>query len=206
MVTRGLELAHTAHHHATVSGLSFLRVWPQSVIARLHLLNGDLIAAEAALKVGYAELRPEGLRWFSSVFLPLGEAGLALSRKEYADALVVCDNLIEFLQETRARPFLSDALYLRGKALMGMGRVDEARGSLLRARTDAESLGSRRSLWPILIALAEIERQIRNGTGVNILIQQAQEIVTYIADHLSNQELRAAFLALPEVQAIQPTQ
>jgi hypothetical protein len=54
-------------------------------------------------------------------------------------------------------------------------------------------------LWQILAALSEIEIDQRAT-----LRQQAQEIVTFIADHCPP-ELRESFLSLPNVRALRIT-
>lgn len=61
------------------------------------------------------------------------------------------------------------------------------------------ALGSRWALWQILAALAQIEEEADQAPQ---LWQEAQTIVTYIADHISDAVLRASFLSLPAVKAI----
>ena len=70
------------------------------------------------------------------------------------------------------------------------------------ARAEAEALGSRRNLWPILALLSEMEAQRGNDADAQALRQRATELLTHIADHISDAELRASFLALPRVRAV----
>jgi tetratricopeptide (TPR) repeat protein len=97
------------------------------------------------------------------------------------------------------RSFLADALHFKGKALLAQGRVEAARAAWMEARAEAEALGSRRVLWPILAALAEIEAGRGHAAEAQGLRQQAREIITYIADHCPP-DLRNAFLNLADVR------
>lgn len=59
----------------------------------------------------------------------------------------------------------------------------------------------RPTLWQILVALAATcDRQGRHAEAVELL-GQARDIVHYIAEH-SPADLRASFLALPQVQQV----
>ena len=78
----------------------------------------------------------------------------------------------------------------------------EAYEYYVKARSEAEALGSRRTLWKILAALSEIEAQRGDAIETKNLRQQARQIVEDIAAHIPSPELRASFLNLPQVQAV----
>jgi len=182
----------------------FLRAMPLAVRARLYLMNGDLAAADSALQEGYRELKPEGLQWFAPMLLPLAEAELALARRDYARALARIDDLLDELRGSRMRYLLADALYIKGLALLESeaSPVQEADQILAKARAEAETLGSRRILWRILVALSELEARRDNRAQAESLIEQARRIIEYIADHAGTLELRVSFLSLPDVRAV----
>jgi hypothetical protein len=115
-----------------------------------------------------------------------------------SEALTTTDKLISFIRATEARAFLPETLYLKSKAVLGLGQVDIARNNLVEARLTAETIGSRRMLWSILLALSQIEP---GPVKAEDLRRQAQEIVQDIANH-TPPELRASFLNLPEVRAV----
>jgi len=198
---RAFELARLAQ--ARTGDIYFLHALPIVVLARLHLLTGDLETAATTLQAAHRELRPEGLQWFAPILVPLADAELALARRDYAHALDVMDSLLADLREGQSRYLLADALYLKGKALaaIGLTRVEEARVTLREARAEAEAIGSRRILWPILIALAEIEDRCDRQAEARALRLPAREIIEYIADHCPP-DLRESFLGLPQVQAV----
>jgi hypothetical protein len=109
------------------------------------------------------------------------------------------EDLLARLRRVGVRPFVADALHLQGQALLGHGRTAEAREALRAARAEAEALGSRRSLWPVLASLGQLEAQLGNETQAQVLRQQAREIAEYIAGQAGTPELRASFLNSPLV-------
>ena len=199
-IHRGVELARLACAQAEQQ-LPGFRAWALACLARLHLMNGDLAAAEAAIKAGYATLNPEDFTTHGPVELPLAEAELALAKQAFGHAVAVIEALVARLRKVGMRSFLAEALHFKGKALLAQGRVEAARAAWMEARAEAESLGSRRALWPILAALAEIEAGRGNHTEAQMLRQQAREIIAYIAGHCPP-DLRASFLNLPDVQTV----
>jgi tetratricopeptide (TPR) repeat protein len=201
---RGVELARLAHASAAKERLPYMRMHPLVVLARVHIRLGDLAEAGAALQQGYGELRPEGIQGFEMILLPLADGELAIARQEYARAVTVIDDLMTYLDNTHTRLFRYEALYLKGKALRALGRIDEAREVWMSARAHAEDLEARRVLWPILTALSEIEARLGNHVEADALRQQARMIVEYIADHAGMPDRRASFMNLPDVRAVLP--
>ncbi|HLF27556.1 MAG TPA: tetratricopeptide repeat protein [Anaerolineae bacterium] len=199
-IERGLELARLALDKAETS--HFLRVSPLAMLAWAHLLAGDWVSAEATIRAGYAELKLEGLQWFAPITLPLAEAELALIKQDYARAMQIADDVLSQLHNAQTRLFRADTLCVKGRALLGLARIEEARAMLVDASTEAEALGSRRTLWPILMAQADVEAQRGNLAEAQALRWKARAIVEYIADHAGAPELRASFLDLPQVRNV----
>ena len=207
-IRHGLELSRLACVQAEQRLPSF-RAWALASLARLHIMNGDFAEAEATIREGYRHLNPEDFATHGPIEVPLADAELALARREHARAIAVMDELLARLRKVGMRPFTADALYLKGRAVLVQGSVEAARAVLTEARAEAEALGSRRVLWRILAALAEIEVGRGHAAEAQTLRQQAREVIHYIADHCppdpsagSGQSLRASFLHLPEVQAV----
>ena len=67
------------------------------------------------------------------------------------------------------------------------------------ARAEAEAIGSRRGLWPILYALSQLEDDPAEAARLH---KAAREILEYIADHIDQVDLRASFLGLPDAQTV----
>jgi tetratricopeptide (TPR) repeat protein len=217
-ITRGLEVANAALAHTRAKAPDWSSL-PLITLARLHLLNRDLPATEAAYREAVQNLVEDNLRqvnYVSLLWLSLTEAELALARSKHAHALTLADQLISDTHLANYRPFIPDALYFKSRVLIAQGQLDLAHQSLEEARAEAEAIGSRRILWPILTALGEMEARQGNSTHANGLLDQARQIVGYIADHITDPEhgssgpgtpdfysnLRDSFLNLPDVRAL----
>lgn len=181
------------------------REWTAAILLRIQLLRGDLQAAETTLsradmigiedRLGQAPI-------FGGMPIGLAAAELKLARGDLEGGLAAAGRLIEHLNRIGARLFLQDAQLLRGKALLGQGDLGEARAALEEARQVAEAAGSRRILWMILDALAEVESAAGDAGAADDLRRQAQQAVEAISQGLADDTWRAAFLSSPNVAAL----
>ena len=138
----------------------------------------------------------------SVVFRTLIKGGVRLALGDFAGVLAIADDDRIRMLETEMRCYLPDVLRTRGEALRGLGRADEALASLVEARSEAERQGSRRSLWPVLATLAELEEERDNPAEANSLRREARGVIEYIADHADASGLREPFTSTPRVRAV----
>ncbi|MCP4540313.1 MAG: hypothetical protein GY832_24505 [Chloroflexi bacterium] len=124
----------------------------------------------------------------------IADAELALKQSDHKRSLAVTDNLLADLRQWGMQSQIPRALYLQGRALLGLGQDKTARKRLLEARTIAEEIGSRRILWQVLTLLAQIAQAHGQDEKARQLWAQAREIVEFMADNISDPELRALFL------------
>ncbi len=172
--------------------------------AYLHMLGGDRTQAEAYLAEA-EKLDPEVAMQFlgiSVVFRTLIKGGVRLALGDFAGVLAIADDDLRRMREREMRCYLPDVLRTRGEALRGLGRTDEALASLVEARSEAERQGSRRSLWPVLATLAELEEERDNPAEAESLRREARGVIEYIADHADALGLREAFTSTPRVRAV----
>jgi len=106
------------------------------------------------------------------------------------------------VQRALMRPYVADFEYLEGEALRRSGALEDAVGTLSRARNTATALGSKRILWPILASLATAEAARGNGGTAAILREEARSIVVGIADSLRPVGLADVFVTQPGVQDV----
>jgi predicted ATPase len=143
---------------------------------------------------------------------PVIEAELAYVDEAYESAITLAAGAIK---NTRRRTAAADLRRVQGQALLALGRVEEARGPLERARADAETpdadrmtwlilfiLWSRRTVWKTLLTLSQLEARHGNHTESQDLVQEAREFVMNIADRAGAAELRDTFLTLPDVRMV----
>ena len=164
-------------------------------IARVKIARGKLDEGKAILEQAYAVFDREGRNAYGTVPLFVANAHMQLALKKPEHALEQMKTLTQRLDNTGSRYYLAEALWLKGKACLVLGRVGQARDALEAAKTVAEDTDERTILWQILATLIEIETTSNNEPEAEKLRQQAQEIITYIADHAGTAELRASFLA-----------
>jgi len=196
---QGIETARLALAWAE-SHLPMLRPYVLATLAQIHLQSGN--SAEAAAAADASEIDPATSHPLSVITAASAQCRLALARGDDTRAIEVGGELLARLREYGARPYIPDVLYWLGQAHLAGGQAGAARERLLQARAEAEALGSRHSLWPILIALSELEARCGNAAESQTLRGQAREIVDYIADHTGTPELRASFLNLPDVRKV----
>ena len=206
---RGFELARMAM--AEPDELAGARQFGLGVQAHLHLSSGDAAQASAAIKEaeGGADTEqsdPEpGFMGIYLIVPVIIKGEMALANQEYDRLLTHIDRMVSLMRARRSRIYLADALRLKGQALLGLGRPDEARKVLNEARAEAEAQGSRRAQWPILAALSRLEDQAGNTTEAQTLRQQAHEIIEYMADYTGTPEPRTSFLNTPQVRQVMRT-
>ena len=200
-IEAGLEMGRLAQATAAQRLPVFLP-WALGSLARLQVMQGDLAAAETSVAEAYVGLELDDFSTHGAVQVPMADAELALARRNYAHVISVMDGLIARLRRVGMRSFLSDALYLKGQALLAQDQIDAARQVLSEARAEAESLGSRRMLWQILAALSVIEDGRGRLAEAQQLRAQAHESIAYIANHIPTKELSDSFLQQPLVRAI----
>ena len=199
-VQRGYEAAGRLRDMA--EGISLMGPLDRVMAARLHVLSGRLLEAREALDEARRGFAGETIPLFAIWFINLVEAEWALSSGDYPRALAVADETISFLRQAGLRLFLPDVLYFKGQALLGLDRAEPANAALDEACAEAEAIGSRRTLWRILLAVSEVESRQGRYAEAQSRRRQAREIVEFIADHTGSPELRESFLRLPEVRKL----
>ena len=172
--------------------------------AYLHMLSGDRKNAEAYL-ADAEKLDPETVMDYfglSVVFKTLMLGGVRLAYGDFARVLAIADGDLSRMQKGNMLCYLPDVLRTRGEALSGLGRIDEAFASLAEARSEAERQGSRRSLWPVLAKLAELEEERGNAAEAKSLRREARSVIEYIAENADASGLREGFMSTPRVRAV----
>ena len=184
----------------TLSKLPDWKSLPVAMIVRLQLLKGDLRQAEEV--AGSDRLVPFSIPYARyTILVEMANVELALAQKDYRKALAIIDELQNTIPAT-IRPDIPEVLWHKAEALLGLGRVAEARQALLRARALAEELCSRQSLWRILSLLGEIESEAGNIVEAGVLREKARQNVSFIADRLQGLGLKELFLDKPDVKAV----
>jgi hypothetical protein len=170
--------------------------------SRLHLINGDPDAGRKELGNIWPNVAGITVLPFIDLFLFPFACEVAIGSGEYERVLSLAEEFSGALDKSGIRSMLPDSYYFMGRALWALERPEAAYEAIIKARAAAEEIGACRILYQILDVLAEMEASRGNVVEAAALREQAQEVVSYIADHAGGEELRASFMALPEVQAV----
>ncbi len=205
-----LDKARAAAQHLLAPTESLASVYPfgpqvLALDALLTFYEGQPAQAQAVLDNAKFPLNAETLKdqfVLTQIMFGLVMSELALARGEAEAALAVTDDMERSLKVVTVRLFRADALLLRGRALRLAGRPAEALAALAAARAEAEALGSRRTLWVILAALADLAAEQGRAAEAQTLRQQSADIILYIAAHAGSDDLARSFLNRPPVRQV----
>ena len=203
---QGLQMARRAL--TGTDEIAWSRQYGLAVLGYLHLMRAETKEAYAAIEEAFDESDSEDSETnlgFTGLYLAAhvkirGE--FDLHAQKYDRLLAHAEHMIALMNQRDVRICLPDALRLKGEALMGLGRSEEGRQSLVDALAEAEAQGSRRALWPILSALIQVEEQRGDEDAASKLRKQAREVMEYIAEHAGSPELRDSFLSQPRIRAV----
>jgi tetratricopeptide (TPR) repeat protein len=202
-VAHGLEVAQLADQVAAEK-VPPLRGWPRVVIARLHLLRGEVNEARLVLagvetwqnlKQRFGYLLPY---WVGGV---LAQGELALASGEYAQAIAMTQDAYAELSQWGVRLYRPELLLLQGRTWLAQNRAAEAHQSLTVARAEALAFNSRRNLWRILCELTSVETAWGHVAVAQALRVDAQAQLAFIVEHCPP-ALRESFLNRPEVKRV----
>jgi predicted ATPase len=136
-----------------------------------------------------ADCRPDAPPWDTVVLL--AKCRLALARSEFPAAGALAGSAVELARQFGLGQYLPEALLLQGRCHLLQGNQQEAKRVLEQACSAAGTLGSRRLLWQIFAALAELEPEPEQSTALRA---RSGEIIQAIASTITSPELKEAFL------------
>ena len=194
---RGFEAAQLALAAAETK-IPVYRGLVLAALAHLHLLNGKLVEAEATIEQ-YKEDPYRGAIPFIADLIVLPESELMLKQDRPQQTLLLTESYLNTLLQFGMKRPIPDLLLLRGQAFRALGQADWARDSLREARTVAEAMTARCSLWPILFELSQLES---DPLEADSLRRQARQIVKDIIVQITAPDLRASFLAKRQVSRV----
>jgi hypothetical protein len=204
LTTGAFELADQAANQLYDERDSLIHVYQRmslAIIAEVKIRIGQSELARRILAEAYEGLDLDGPLFDMTRFL-LADAYLQLAQENPRAALDRMEHLTGRMVQAGIQWCLPEALWLQGKALLALDEPGSARAALLDARNVARDTGARRNLWQILWGLSQLETAAGNLSDASLYKQQAQDSITYIADHTGSAEIRASFLSLPEVMSV----
>ncbi len=120
-----------------------------------------------------------------------------LARKTFDLALQTADGYLQSLNNSQVKVLLPDLFSQKARALIGLGQNEKAYQELHAAQSLARQQNSRRILWTILLDLADLEQ---DENAANKMREEAQQIIQFIGNRISDPSLLDYFYRLPKVQ------
>jgi hypothetical protein len=162
--------------------------------------QGDAEHAQARLAEASALAEGRDDWWRQRVRQSWVEAELALLRGDPGQAIDAASSAVHRAETSGAPRHVAKSLLFLGVAQVQAGELAEAEGTLRRASTLAESLGTLPLLWParaLLGALLEASAPAESAKSLSA----ARGAVIAMADDLP-EELRAVWLDRPDITAL----
>ncbi len=183
------------HHH----NINFIGRAPAfAILALLEIKRGNLEEAETDVTKGWENFDMEWQTyagWWETISILEAEAELALAKSEFKRAARCVEQLLEKYDKLKLLHFKPGILYLRARVELATGKEAEARQTLFEALALSDSIGSRRKVWEMCMALERLEAEQGNRSTAFQLKERASNEVKLIAEHAGTPELREIFLS-----------
>jgi tetratricopeptide (TPR) repeat protein len=189
------RLALQATEH--LGGVGFTTIL--ATMTHIQLLTGGVEQAAAIRAMNKASHEP--MTWEIDPIMR-AQTELRLAQGDAAGALELARAHLDRLQLVDLKLNIPEAQITLAKVLLQLGRAGEAREHLVDARARAEAMRAPMIQWAVLYALGELEAAQGNHAAAEPLWTEAREIVLGILARTPTPELRALFLARPELRAL----
>ena len=197
---RALALAHE------VGSWNWIRI-VSGFLARTLILQKDFKQAESILTVA---LEPDApLQTIGQRLVWAARAELALARGDPELALDFTIRLIASAANLSDEHIIPRLWKLRGEALAGLGRTEEAATTLRAAQEAAQAQGLRPWQWRICVALGKLYQNQGRREDAEQVFSSARTTIEELAANVPNEYLRAYFLSqatamLPQKRVLTP--
>ena len=167
-------------------------------LAVAHVREGRLQEAALLIEGRDFEAVPEGVAAHRICTYAASE--LALAKGDHAAALRLIDRLLESLRPGPGHP-PPEAVHLKGRILLALGRYEDAEERLTHALDIAEELNLRLILWRIHASLRRL--YINEGRLVDARRSEkaALEVIDALAGQIDDPDLRDEFLTVARAEA-----
>jgi tetratricopeptide (TPR) repeat protein len=200
-IAGGYELAelwaNRLHDALQESSMPVFETYYYTNIARAKIGAGKLDEGQAILDQLLETLDPDAAWGHLIIAIVIFYGQLQLARGKPERVFDLFDERVAEYRQAGYLYFLPDELWLRGRAHLLLGQLDEAQAALVEARDVAEAREERAVLWQILATLSDLERSRGNLAASEKAHDNARAVIDQIAANAG--ELRSVFLGQPAV-------
>jgi len=130
------------------------------------------------------------------------ESELARIQGAFDKAIASAEETLAKGEKTQAKKYIATGWKLKGEAMIGMGRLDEAAACLEKARELADLMAHPPLMWKTRFLLGRINREKGQLDEAKALFEGAIAVIEKMTSKVSDAEVRATFLASQPVQAV----
>jgi tetratricopeptide (TPR) repeat protein len=127
---------------------------------------------------------------------------IALLEQDYLRAFELANNISHDMERLNFLVGLPAMRYLRGLALIGLGKSTDAILDLEEALDQSRNMNLRFRRWRIMSSLADLVEGEGNLDYATSLRDEARQDIGFISEHISDEGLRSAFLDQPEIRML----
>jgi tetratricopeptide (TPR) repeat protein len=179
--------------------------WMNALVDLIHcdVLAGETGAAEARWQALWGEVieTPAWERWFLGGKMAAFRAEIALQRKDPQTAAEWAEKAIGITRGVHRLKYEAVSRAILGKALLALGRKQDAVRELQAARNGADALGTPSGRWRTRADLGRVLAVTGDDAGAEGQLREAVEIIRTVAAGLSS-ERAIRFLAAPAIDNI----
>jgi len=140
--------------------------------------------------------------WRYVMHLTAYESELARIEGAFDKAIASAEETLAQGEKTSAKKYIAIGWRLKGEALIGMGRLDDAATCLVKARELADQMGFPPLMWKTRYLLGRVQQQKGLLAEATESFAGAKAVIEKMASKVSDAEVRATFLASQPVQAV----
>ena len=173
-------------------GSLFLLRDATAFLASTYIAQGEYSRAETVLNNVFGLETPCQTLAQRLVWCTRAELELAQARPE--EALTIIDRLIPTAANVEDGQVIPRLGHVRSKALIMLGRVEEAQALLCSARDEAQRKGESPLLWRICVTLGKLYRAQARREQAEEAFALAHTIIQELANTVTDEALRSIFL------------
>jgi predicted ATPase/class 3 adenylate cyclase len=180
-----------------------------NALTNSFFLGAELLSRVRAGKVDEAEkiilqeeFTVERMNFFARQYAELALCYLPFEKGEFEASIKQSSAYLEHLHSNGVEYLTPELLLLIAKSQIALDRWHQAEITLDKARSRVEKLGSRRSQWQVDALLGQCALHEGDPARAAVYFAQSKENIDYIFNHISDSELREAFLKREHVKAV----
>jgi predicted ATPase/class 3 adenylate cyclase len=159
------------------------------------LTEANTLLKEVSLATREVRGAPEAFMYYGQI-----KCSVALLEQDFLLAFELANDISNDMERLNFLVGLPMMRYFRGRALIGLGRLPEAKVDLEQALDQSRNMNIRFQRLRIIASLSDLIEDEGNLVHATGLRDEAKQDIAYIAEHISDEKLRSIFLNQPEIR------